>query len=264
MTDADRWSVEHGMQVRRFGSGPEVVWIHGLGEWSLSFDAVARHPALAGFTHVLPDLPGYGRSAWPAHEGADGDSLSDLADVLAAWLSSRPPAVLVGHSMGGVLATLAAERSAVRGVVDVDGNLSLGDCVFSAEAARYSREDFVAHGLAAMRDHVFADGREAPALRVYYGALWLASPRAFHRNATDLVRLSTTETLAARLAALPVPTLFVAGVPDGICARSRALLDTHGVRSIGITPAGHWVYIDQEDAFASAVAAFLHEAGPTP
>ena len=264
MTSAFRWSLENGMQVRRFGSGPEVVWIHGLGEWSLSFDAVARHPALDGFTHVLPDLPGHGRSAWPPDEGAGGEALSDLADVLADWLSRRPPAVLIGHSMGGVLATLAAERTAVRGVVDVDGNLSRGDCVFSAEAARYTAEDFVAHGLAAMREHVFADARENPALRLYHGALCLASPHAFHRNATDLVRLSTEETLAARLAALSVPTLFVAGVPDGICARSRALLDEHRVRWIGITPAGHWVYVDQKDAFASAVASFLHEACPIP
>src|SRR6185369_6683649 len=129
-----RWSLEHGMMVRRFGDGPELVWIHGLGEWSLSFDPVARHPALAGFAHVLPDLPGYGRSPWP--NGGDVDDVDDLArvaDRLAAWIGDRAPA-LIGHSMGGVLASLVAERIAVRAVVDVEGNLSMGDCVFSAKA----------------------------------------------------------------------------------------------------------------------------------
>ena len=49
---AVRFAVEdaggQAMVVRRIGSGPEVVWIHGLGEWSVSFDAVLAQPALAG------------------------------------------------------------------------------------------------------------------------------------------------------------------------------------------------------------------------
>jgi pimeloyl-ACP methyl ester carboxylesterase len=248
------------MCVRRFGSGPELVWIHGLGEWSLSFDAVTRHPALAGFAHTLPDLPGYGRSPWPETVPEDGsDSLARLADTLAAWVSEREPAVLIGHSMGGVLATLVAERTGVRGVIDVDGNLSTGDCTYSAQAASYTSEGFAADGLATMRDEVYAEGATAPALRGYHGALQLASPKVFHRNAVDLVNLSITETLAPRLAALRVPTLFVAGVPDGICPRSRMLLDRHGARWVGVSPAGHWVYVDQPDAFAVAVASFLNE-----
>ena len=40
-----RWQLEHAdghaMMVRRFGAGPEIVWIHGLGEWSANFDPVA-------------------------------------------------------------------------------------------------------------------------------------------------------------------------------------------------------------------------------
>ena len=39
-----KWTVEHAMTVRRFGAGPEVVWIHGLGEWSVGFDPVASTP----------------------------------------------------------------------------------------------------------------------------------------------------------------------------------------------------------------------------
>src|SRR4051794_16205913 len=99
------FAFEADMIVRRFGTGPEVVWIHGLGEWSVSFDAVAAHPALARFQHVLPDLPGFGRSPWPD----EADDLERTADRLAAWIGARTPA-LIGHSLGGVLATMVAER----------------------------------------------------------------------------------------------------------------------------------------------------------
>jgi pimeloyl-ACP methyl ester carboxylesterase len=254
-----RWSLEHGMMVRRFGGGPELVWLHGLGEWSPSFDAVAVHPVFAGFAHVLPDLPGYGRSPWPD----EPDGLEQLADRVAAWLAERPgerqgaPPVLIGHSMGGVLATLVAERIAVRAVVDVEGNLSRGDCNFSAPASAYLPDDFVAHGYTAMRADVHERGRTDVALRDYHAAMCAASPRAFHRHAVDLVAMSESGRLAPRLAGLGVPTLFVAGVPDGICEYSRGLLDHHGVRWVGIEPAGHWVHCDQPEAFASAVAGFL-------
>jgi pimeloyl-ACP methyl ester carboxylesterase len=250
-----RWSLEHAMMVRRFGSGPELVWLHGLGEWSSDFDPIATHPAFTGFAHVMPDLPGYGRSPWPEVL----EDLERLADRLASWLGGSRPA-LIGHSMGGVLATLVAERIAVRAVVDVDGNLSSGDCTYSATASAYSLDDFLAHGFSAMRSDVYDRGRTDPALRGYHAALCAASPRVFHHHAVDLVAMSETEQLAPRLAALRAPVLFVAGVPDGICERSRGLLERHGARWVGVEPAGHWVYCDQPDAFASEVAGFLRPA----
>lgn len=256
MRPPDAWSFEHGMMVRRFGAGPEVVWIHGLGEWSVSYDAIVQHPAFAGLLHTLPDLPGYGRSPWPAELPA-GDSLDHLADHLAAWLAPRPPAVLIGHSLGGVLATLVAERVPARGVVDIDGNLSRGDCSFSARAAAWSFEAFVQRGFAELRAEILAEGARDAALQGYHAALCAASPAVFHRHSVDLVKLSTTDTLAARLGKLRCPALFVAGIPDGICEHSRALLDQEGVRWIGIKPAGHWLYVDQPDAFADAVRPFL-------
>jgi pimeloyl-ACP methyl ester carboxylesterase len=256
--DAVRFTVEdaggQAMVVRRIGSGPELVWIHGLGEWSVGFDAIVSHPAFAGFTHVLPDLPGYGRSPWPSAP----DSLAQLADRLAGWLGDRRPA-LIGHSMGGVLATLIAERTGVGAVVDVEGNLSRGDCVFSAKVAAHRRDEFASHGLAALRADTYERGRAEPELRGYHAAMCVASPAVFHHHAVDLVALSESDTLAPRLAALPVPVLYVAGVPDGICPHSRALLDRHAIRWVGLAPARHWVHVDQPDRFAAAVAGFLRE-----
>jgi 3-oxoadipate enol-lactonase len=248
-----KWSLEHGMVVRREGEGPRVVWIHGLGESSVSFEPVIAK--LPGFQHVLVDLPGYGRSPWP-YGARDLDA---IADQLAAWLASEPPATIIGHSMGGVLCTLIGERTAVKGIVNIDGNLTLGDCTFSALASAYTLDDFCARGFAEMRAKVHADGALRPELRTYHAAMCFASPAMFHRHANELVEMSSAGTLAPRLAALKVPKLFVAGVPEGICVESRAVLDRLGIRWLGIEPAGHWVYLDQLEQFTAAVGAFLAE-----
>ena len=249
-----RWTVEHDLVVRRIGAGPRVVWVHGLGESSVSFEPVL--PRLPGFEHVLVDLPGYGRSAWPD----EVTGLDALADHLARWLAAEPPAIVVGHSMGGVLATFVAERTSVRGIVDIDGNLSRGDCTFSAQAAAWSADDFAAHGFAELRARIYADGATQPALRGYHAAMCFASPRVFHRHACELVELSEGGTLAPRLAAGRAPALFVAGVPGGIVAESRTLLDRHGVQWVGIEPAGHWVYLDQPARFVDELARFIRGA----
>ena len=158
--------------VRRVGAGPELVWIHGLGEASICFDdVIARMP---GWTHVLPDLPGYGRSPWPD----EPPSLDALADQLAAWLGTSAP-VVIGHSMGGVLALMLAERAPVRAIVNVEGNISRGDCTFSGRAAGWSREDFRARGFGELRDWIFELSLKDRPMRGYYAALAFASPVAF-------------------------------------------------------------------------------------
>lgn len=259
-----RWSTDRGMVVRSFGDGIDLIWIHGLGEQSASFDTVAKHAALAGYRHLLVDLPGYGRAPWV--ELPPGDSLAYAADLLADWIAARPAddqnlPVLIGHSQGGVLATLVAERTAVRGIVNIEGNLTIGDCTFSAKGAAYSEADFIAHGFAAMRDDVYRDGQIQRALRGYHAALSMASPHVFHRNAVDLVAAAKRGDLGPRMVAAKCPTLYIAGVPNGICATSRQQLRDLGARYVELEPSGHWPFIDQADTFAIETAEFVRSLG---
>lgn len=267
-----RWSTDRGMVIRSTEGtgGLDVIWIHGLGEQSASFEAVTGHPRLAHHRHLLVDLPGYGRAPWP-DAIPEGDTLVHTAQALVDWIEQRPPGtggkarpgddpdlpVLIGHSQGGVLATLVAEQTAVRAVINVDGNLTRGDCTFSARALASSREAFVAGGFAALRDDIYKDGLIERALRGYHAALTLASPDVFWTHARDLVAASTRGDLAARFAALPCPTLFVAGVPRGICEASRRELTRVGARWVAIEPSGHWPFVDQPGAFATEVAELL-------
>lgn len=253
--------IEHGMFVREAASGQAsgtpLVWVHGLGESGLGFERIAVHPELAPWRHLIPDLPGYGRTPWTAPPL----DLRQQADRLAEWLSgtSRPPAVIVGHSMGGVIGQLLAERhpERVHALVDVDGNVSEGDCVFSKKVVGQSMEAFVDERFDRLCDAIYQQGVEDLPLRSYYASLRLADPRAFYRNAQELVELSTPETLAVQLAALPVPKVYIAGHPHGADARSLELLEQAAVPTELVQPAGHWPFLDRPRDFASRLAAFL-------
>jgi pimeloyl-ACP methyl ester carboxylesterase len=237
-----------------------IFYVHGLGESGLSFEGLLAAPELASFRQVAPDLPGYGRSAWPQR----APSIDETVDELAAFWRRRAeaPAVVVGHSLGGVLGQLLAERhpGLVLALIDVDGNKAGADAVFSGRAAAEPLEEFVAAGFDRLREAVYRTGRKERAQRGYYASLRLADPRVFHRHSVDLVALSHGEDLATRLAALPMPKYYVAGAPGGASARSLELLRRAGVPTIAIAPSGHWPFLDQPTLFATLLRDLVEQA----
>ena len=83
-----------------------VVLVHGLGEHIDRYDHVARRLNGLGFDVVGYDHRGHGRS--PGQRGgipADDSLCADLGRVLYAAREAFPgPTVLVGHSLGGLIA----------------------------------------------------------------------------------------------------------------------------------------------------------------
>ncbi|WP_262704356.1 MULTISPECIES: alpha/beta fold hydrolase [Streptomyces] len=101
------------------GSGPPLVLLHGAGRSLADWDASASALTI-GHRVLALDLPGHGRSpdispwTFPA-------VVRHLADTLDAY--GIPEAVVVGHSLGGLVAVEYARAHAgrVRGAVNLDG-----------------------------------------------------------------------------------------------------------------------------------------------
>ncbi|MCX5515755.1 esterase [Kaistia algarum] len=91
-------------------SRPSFLLLHGAWAGRWVWDAVAPLLGAAGHAVVAPDLPG--RPPW-----ADGDgvTVNDMVDhALVALGGTEGPWIVVGHSGGGIVATMVAERLAAR------------------------------------------------------------------------------------------------------------------------------------------------------
>lgn len=98
-----------------------VVLLHGWGDtgetWQFVVDALSGHLSLVAF-----DARGFGRTDWPADGYWFADYLADL-DALLDQIAPDEPVDLVGHSMGGNVATVYAgvRPQRVRRVVNLEG-----------------------------------------------------------------------------------------------------------------------------------------------
>lgn len=91
-------------------SRPGFLLLHGAWAGRWVWDAVAPRLGVAGHAVIAPDLPG--RAPW-----ADGDSVTvkDMVDhALAALAGTEGHWIVVGHSGGGIVATMVAERLVAR------------------------------------------------------------------------------------------------------------------------------------------------------
>ena len=113
----------HDWHVQLFGSGPEILLLHGAGASGHSFRKLV--PLLGGYRLIVPDLPGQGftRAGNRMRLGID-----PMAQDLSALMVDQGwhPAAIIGHSAGGALALRLAETLPVPPRALVGINAALG------------------------------------------------------------------------------------------------------------------------------------------
>jgi alpha-beta hydrolase superfamily lysophospholipase len=87
-----------------------VVLVHGYGEHIGRYDHVARALAARGCAVVGPDHVGHGRSPGEQALVEDFDSVVDDLRAVVQDVRGDLPVVMVGHSMGGLIAARYAQR----------------------------------------------------------------------------------------------------------------------------------------------------------
>ncbi len=250
------------------GDDPPHVWLHGLGRSSTTLAHVAAHARLRKRRSLLVDLLGFGISDKP---DTFSYSLDDHAAVVVRLLDGVGAAtgVLIGHSLGGTVAVLAAARrpELVSALVVAEGNLDPGGAPMSLEIVAQSEDEYVAEGFRRGLERMHAQARANPTsvVAARLGSQQLAAPVAMYRTARSLVEM-TRPTVREQLLDLDVPRLFVVAAhtleaprkpPSGEAGEG---LERTGVRVTVVPDTGHSLMFENPDGFAHAIADFLDEA----
>jgi 3-oxoadipate enol-lactonase len=244
-----------------------VVFIHGIGGSARVWTAQRASFAAAGLHAIAVDLPGYGTRAPVAETSFEGMA-ADLEAQVAALGLDRP--VLVGHSMGGMVAQTALRRrpdgyrAAVLCCTSPAFGDSGGDFQRKFVTARLGPLDAGATmaELAGPLVDAMMGPSPHPGARPHAVDVMASVPPATYRAA---VRCLVTFDERAALPQIRVPVLCLAGANDRTAPAAvmeRMAGKIPGARYACLEGAGHLANLEVPDAFDQAVLGFLRDVMP--
>ena len=242
---------------------PAVVFIHGADQdhscWTLQSRWFAHH----GYTTLVPDLPGHGRS-----DGAPLPSVEALADWIIALLDAAgvSQATLVGHSLGSLIVIEAALRHASRvsQAVLITPALPMPVSDVLLNAARHDE----ARAVAMINDFSYSPHGQMGGNTV--PGMWMMgmNQRLMERQKsgvfhTDLNACHQYLRPLDTLRAMSCPTLILAGSRDRmtspkVAGQLASILPDACLRTL--VGGGHALMAEQPDAVLDALRGFIAAA----
>ena len=259
------------------GQGPALLLLHGSGpgvsgwdNFGWLFDAFAER-----FTLIAVDQPGFGASYRPA---ASRDyaavSMAAIHQVLAAEGISRVH--VLGNSLGGMVGLrLALDNSDLVDRVVMLGPGGLGFPVFGPQPSEgivrlieFTEEPTRERFELWLRAMVSDSSNLTPE---FIERRWAAATeesafeftKEFYAGAKQVMKTTTVAPILLQATGLDKRVLMLSGRDDRTTPFESTLVPMRTLRNIELhvfSNAGHWVMIDQPQAFVSVVSEFLQRA----
>lgn len=244
--------------MRTGGNKPPIILLHGLTASGACWTEVARD--LEGdYDVIMPDARGHGSSSKPA----TGYQYEDHANDVVGFINALriPPAILIGHSMGGMTAALVASRhpELMRCLILADPtflSLDLQRQVQESDAAdqhrRYLTMSFEEIAAEARIKH---PDRSSGTIELIARARLQTSIHAFE------VLTPPNPDYVQVVSAIEIPTLLVIGGSNGVVSPDLAAelqRINPRLQVAQIPEAGHGLHYDHPKRFAAIVRSFLN------
>src|SRR5215475_13219942 len=237
---------------------PCVVLIHGAGFDHSAWSLHSRWFAHNGFSVLVPDLPGHGRSAGPTL-----GTIAAMADWISALLHATGAAKghLIGHSMGSLIALETAARHpqnvSALSLIGTAATMTVGpDLLQAAEANDQAAIDMVS--IWGLGFNAELGGSLAPGLWMHAGAQRVLKHCAPGVLFSDLRACNSYQDALAAAAKVKVPTTFILGEKDMMtpakAGKALAAAIPHA-RTVLLKGAGHMMMSERPDELLAALRA---------
>jgi pimeloyl-ACP methyl ester carboxylesterase len=249
--------------LRTGGAKPPLVLLHGLMGGGACWSPVARSLE-AEYDVVMPDARGHGSSSAPLHGYRYEDHAADVVGLIQSLELDAP--ILLGHSMGGMTAALAASQApdVIRAVVLVDPTF------LSPEWQREVRDSDVAEKhrrvLSLSKTEALAQARQRRTRRSSELVELLVEARQNTRMSAFDVLTPPNPEYHGLVSKIDAPILLVIRDSPVVSLQTASELQRLNPRLQveQIRDAGHAVPYDQPERLGSVVASFLHSVVARP
>jgi pimeloyl-ACP methyl ester carboxylesterase len=170
-------------------------------------------------------------------------------------LSRNRPILLVGHSLGSVIATWVAKElgETVKGVFSIEGNLTRSDGYFSALASEFEDATaFYRHFL----DLIYKRAARSEAYQRYFASLRFASPEAMMAWGRSSAQLGETGTHGSDFVSLKCAKLYYWGM-ESTPEETQRFIETHNIPNRQYTGDTHWPMVETPDVCYQHMGGFF-------
>jgi pimeloyl-ACP methyl ester carboxylesterase len=237
--------------------GPAILFVHGLGGAKENFYAAFQSPALADCTLATFDQPGTGLAAFDPNAGLDVSALAEMAQSVADQLLPGPY-FLAGASMGGLITLLQLRRHGIgriKGYINLEGNLSSEDCMFSRRVVSHDLDSFEPEFRRIIAE--LRASHDAGNQIIAHNLALNVDIRGYHAYSFETVAESDSGRLLGEFIDLPIPRLFLYGEAN----KSLSYLPTlraSDVRVREIPSSAHFLFYDNPVETFLTVGEFVH------
>ena len=240
----------------RPGKGDTILFVHGLGGCKENFwDAVKSHH-LKNYTLISFDNPGTGNSSYYEDQILTVDDLAILTSMFVDTLGLRD-FVLSGASMGGLITLLYLQQfpNKAKAYINIEGNLTYEDCMFSAKVVRYEPEYFQKVEFTKVIREMKNHGN--PGYHIIANNLELnTNIISYYHYCALTVNYSSSGRLLKNFLNLPTPRLFIYG--DKNCHLSYlSALKGEGLEVAMISNSDHFLFYDNPKEMYAIIDAFI-------
>lgn len=261
------------ISVEVVGKGPDVVLIPGLASSRETWKATAERLRGKYRLHLV-QIAGF--AGEPARANAEGELFNPTAEAIDAYLVDQnlAPATVVGHSLGGTIALHLAQTRGehLKKVMIVDALPFFG--LLTSQTAT---SDSVKPMAARMRDMMLASKTRATAAQLEPQMATMSKDAATRRLVAEWGAQSETSVVARMLyedfildlrpglssiktpITLLYPDAVAVGMPVGMAEKvyPPVYAPAAAVKPVLIKDSAHFIMLDQPEAFARELDAFL-------
>lgn len=242
----------------RAGTGPAILFIHGLGGAKENFYAAFQSSTLADCTLLAFDNPGTGLADFDAAGCPDVSGLADIAQLVSQKLMPKHYFV-AGASMGGLIALLQIRRHGVKGIdgfINIEGNLLPEDCMYSRRTASHDLDVFTTKVFPEIISEMLRSPHTGDRMSGHNLEM-NTDARAYHAFSHEAVRESDSGALMEEFLELSIPRLFLYGDVNRSLSYLERLRESE-VEVAEISRSAHFLFYDNPLESFAVIADFVY------
>ena len=246
-----------------------IYALDGVGESGRCF--IDAFEYLSNCSVVVPDLLGFGKSE--KVEKNSNYSFAFQMQIIWELIShfGLKDIILVGHSYGGILATLMCQGDKDRKIkkfVNIEGIITKANITISTQAVSALKQynnDMKKFGHWLQKDgfkKIVLEDMESSATIHYFDSVMECDPLAFAQTAQELCDRFEIEDeegvneISTAYKRIEIPKVYCRGSGPSMEA-AKHFLDRNNLKSKEFMGASHWVMLDNREAFYSFLEGFI-------